>query len=630
LTTALTTAHMALRFGRLPLSFDVAALMADLARLAGADWMTHFNTGYHDGGWSGLALVSDNGDASRLYGDPLAAGPGCPTPHLSACPAMAAVLDALPAPVQSARLLRLAPGSVIREHRDHGLGLDEGLVRLHVPIVAGPAVEFVVDGVRVPMSAGECWYLDLSLPHRVSNPGPGERIHLVLDVRVVPALRALLPDAAASEVEVRTRQEAAPETGTARVERFCAVALEDTALLDTLKALPDAASFAAAVVAAGAERGMHFSGEDVHAVLRERRRAWVERQLPGAAPPQAQAPATNSKASTLGSPDARPSLDGWLPVAAQCVEGRLYVDLCRLGAQRFIDPFFEQTVSTCLREPFHLLLRRRLDADALAATLTAQKQPAARPLDIAGFVFHVSRCGSTLLGRLLATSPAHRVLSEPPPLDAALCGGGSSVGDATRIAWLRTLIAAFARSGHPAEQRLFVKFDSWHSSLLPLVMRAFPDVPWVFLMRDPVEVIVSHLKQPGAQMVPGMVGFTPPGVAAADAWRLPRAEYVARMVGAFEEGVEASLREAGARAKVVDYATLPSDAEHVIWPHFGLHPTAEERAAMESAWARDAKNPTATFSPDAQAKQEAADPSVREAAARWAVPAWQRLRQRVG
>ena len=188
---------MALRFGRLPLSFDVPALLADLARLAGAEWTPHFNTGYHDGGWSGLALVSDDGDARRLYGDPLAAGPGRPTPLLGACPAIAAVLDALPAPVQAARLLRLAPGSVIREHRDHGLGLEEGLVRLHVPIVAGPAVEFVVDNVRVPMSAGECWYLDLSLPHRVSNPGAGERVHLVLDLRVVPALRALLPDSEA-------------------------------------------------------------------------------------------------------------------------------------------------------------------------------------------------------------------------------------------------------------------------------------------------------------------------------------------------------------------------------------------------------------------------------------------------
>ena len=31
------------------------------------------------------------------------------------------------------------------------------------------------------MQAGECWYLDLGLPHRVVNAGTEARVHLVLD-----------------------------------------------------------------------------------------------------------------------------------------------------------------------------------------------------------------------------------------------------------------------------------------------------------------------------------------------------------------------------------------------------------------------------------------------------------------
>jgi hypothetical protein len=46
-----------------------------------------------------------------------------------------------------------------------------------------------------------------------------------------------------------------------------------------------------------------------------------------------------------------------------------------------------------------------------------------------------------------------------------------------------------ARAG---ETRLFLKLDCWHMRDLPLFRRAFPNTPWVFLYRDPVEVLVSH------------------------------------------------------------------------------------------------------------------------------------------
>lgn len=269
---------MKLRFGRLPLDFDAAALQRDLAALAAHDWPAHFNTGYHDGGWSGLSLVSDDGSEARLYGRPAdVAGPGTPTPALAQSPALAAVLAALPAPVQSARLLRLAPGSVIREHRDPDLGLEAGLVRLHVPIASPPEVAFHVDNVRVPMAAGECWYLDLSLPHRVHNASAQERVHLVVDCRVTDALRALLPPAATAETEVAARQAALPETGMQRFLRFREAAFADPALLDGLAAITQPDAFVPAVVQAGAERGWHFGPEDVRAALLAGRRAWIER-----------------------------------------------------------------------------------------------------------------------------------------------------------------------------------------------------------------------------------------------------------------------------------------------------------------------------------------------------------------
>lgn len=80
--------------------------------------------------------------------------------------------------------MRLAPGSVIKEHTDVGLGFEEGVARVHVPILTNPDVEFYLNGSRVVLTAGSCWYLRLSDPHRVANRGATDRVHLVVDLKV--------------------------------------------------------------------------------------------------------------------------------------------------------------------------------------------------------------------------------------------------------------------------------------------------------------------------------------------------------------------------------------------------------------------------------------------------------------
>jgi hypothetical protein len=45
-------------------------------------------------------------------------------------------------------------------------------------------VAFYLNGSRVIMTAGSCWYLRLSDPHQVANRGKTERVHLVIDLKV--------------------------------------------------------------------------------------------------------------------------------------------------------------------------------------------------------------------------------------------------------------------------------------------------------------------------------------------------------------------------------------------------------------------------------------------------------------
>jgi hypothetical protein len=44
------------------------------------------------------------------------------------------------------------------------------------------------------MQEGECWYLNLSLPHRVVNQSSTDRVHLVIDCKVNAWVSALMTE----------------------------------------------------------------------------------------------------------------------------------------------------------------------------------------------------------------------------------------------------------------------------------------------------------------------------------------------------------------------------------------------------------------------------------------------------
>jgi hypothetical protein len=171
------------------LAFDAGALAEELGLLPPRAWTPHFNRALYDGDWSGVALRSVAGQESQLYPDPTATD-FADTAFLASCPALAGALAQVRCPLTSVRLLALGSGATIAEHRDYRLGFDDGEVRLHVPIVTDPEVEFVLDGRRVALGPGECWYLNLNLPHRVANRSPRRRVHLVIDCVVDDWLRA--------------------------------------------------------------------------------------------------------------------------------------------------------------------------------------------------------------------------------------------------------------------------------------------------------------------------------------------------------------------------------------------------------------------------------------------------------
>lgn len=175
---------------QLPLSCDLDALRADLAAVTATGWSPHFNTGYYSGDWSGIPLRGVPGTHVPLYSDPNRSD-FADTAAMAACSYVPRFLAQLECPIESVRFLRLAAGAQIHEHRDCGLCYEEGVARLHVPVHTNPRVDFRLDGQRLSLRAGECWYINFDLPHRITNDGANDRVHLVIDIRVNPWLQAL-------------------------------------------------------------------------------------------------------------------------------------------------------------------------------------------------------------------------------------------------------------------------------------------------------------------------------------------------------------------------------------------------------------------------------------------------------
>lgn len=312
---------------------------------------------------------------------------------------------------------------------------------------------------------------------------------------------------------------------------------------------------------------------------------------------------------------------GWLPTRSVPGSNPLAFDWAWFGDAPLRAPMYEDSVRRVTALPFNRMFRTRTSLDALVGD--AGNHDVTEP---SGFIFHMSRCGSTLAGRMLMAVPGHAVASEPEPLDAVI--QWATLSGAThdeQVAALRAIVAALGRVRAAGQRRFFVKLDAWHALVLPLFRAAFPDVPWIFLYRDPVEVIMSHQAEPGVHYVPGVL---PPALIGLDtASSTSEADYTARILAKICGAAVEHWPLGGGLAVPFDdiYAAMTT----AVPTHFGFRLEGDERAAMTAATIVDAKRPSARFTPDSAEKQNMASADVIAAAAHVAphIASLDRLRQ---
>ena len=308
-------------------------------------------------------------------------------------------------------------------------------------------------------------------------------------------------------------------------------------------------------------------------------------------------------------------LTRWTPIRVSLDAGEPGVEWCYTGETRFDDPFFDQTIERCLRRPFPLLFRQTTPLSE-TARLVADSAPS----EPAGFIFHASRCGSTLLSQMLAALPGVHVLSEASPVDTVLRARVASPGTSTDqlVSWVRTIVLALCRPGSTS----VFKLDSWSTVELPVLRQAFPDVPWVFLYREPREIISSQLRRRGAHMIPGVLPAELFGLDAEEAVNLPAEDYCARVVAAICSAALDAREQDPERSLFVNYRTLPAVMPDAIAALFGVECGERERQVVLDVATRDAKNPVLLYDAGNAPRPS---PAVAHAAARWAEPVYRRL-----
>ncbi len=311
------------------------------------------------------------------------------------------------------------------------------------------------------------------------------------------------------------------------------------------------------------------------------------------------------------------------------------VQWCDLSNIVFSDPFFNQTIARSLREnPSRLRFQTQLDALADLHEISPGLEPT-------GFIFHMSKCGSTLVSKSLSALPQNLVISEAAPMNSFLAADLLGMSEAEIIKWLRLLISALGQKRRESETNYFIKFKSWNIRKLYLIKKAFPNVKWVFVYRDPIEVMVSVLKAPAEWMDLKSKSITDDpiwtelkstprisesitGFCAEEIEQMSSEEYCARVLASF---CQTALQMADRNALMLNYKQLPEAAWSSLLDFFQLSLSSNEKDCMRDRsqlYSKDQTNKR-VFINDSDAKQKQSSEAVREMATKWLVELYESL-----
>jgi len=189
-------------------------------------------------------------------------------------------------------------------------------------------------------------------------------------------------------------------------------------------------------------------------------------------------------------------LFNWIPITLIEGDNETYFEWIYLSDIKYADPFFDETIAKCKSHaynsrPFKLISTVENLIDWSNGLIS---------VELKSLVFHVSRCGSTMLSQSLATSLENIIVSEAPIIDQILRSDLFSLDKKNVL--LKSVIAFLGQKRFPEQKNLIIKLDAWHIFAADYFRTLFPETPFALLYRNPTEVLKSHQKMMGMHMVP--------------------------------------------------------------------------------------------------------------------------------
>lgn len=315
-----------------------------------------------------------------------------------------------------------------------------------------------------------------------------------------------------------------------------------------------------------------------------------------------------------------------LPVDAMVVNDRpglWWMDMTDVGLS---EPFFQQTVERAKADGSN---RREFFTEFDALLQMEKLLDSVQPT---GFIFHSSRCGSTLVANACRAITNSIVLSEANAIDKLIARFITDVGDVKATLYsvfLRGVVQALAQRRKGNEQHLFIKFACCSFAQIERIRRIWPNVPWLFLYRDPVETIVSNVKDVPPWLVDddrrvlgSITGTSPVEVA-----EMNLEELCARTIGSLSATAHSLAND---NSMLLNYTQLSLPVISRVLSFFKVSPSTKELeiiARVTQSYSKEVSG-TRMFVADTNAKQKIASSTIREAAAKWAIEPYQLLEQK--
>ena len=244
-------------------------------------------------------------------------------------------------------------------------------------------------------------------------------------------------------------------------------------------------------------------------------------------------------------------------------------------------------------------------------------------LQPAGLIFHVSRCGADLLTSAVRGLQNVQVISEAPVINQLLNSDRDNGG--VNEASLREMMRAFSRWSGAGTPTIW-KLTSWNLLDVEYFLQAWPGVPCIAVVRDPLEVLLSWLTSPPRWLLHGKVALAGPRMHLGKLSLSTNLAMWARILGALMLRIEQHLSP---NFRFVDYAELSNEIIGQVGDLFGLEVEEFEVLPTEIAAGLCATDPEQSGhgleepSRVISAEREAA----RKAIEQWVSPVYARILQ---